>query len=119
TDNEPNATTRSGLAQKTAAELKTRGIKVGEVAPAPETFDKKVKGTGVLLGPATALDTALPVRGTQLAGAERRTDPARKGVELERIIGDAFRGLSATADADKALTALANPEPAPASMKNC
>ncbi|CAL9482484.1 hypothetical protein SUDANB60_03055 [Streptomyces sp. enrichment culture] len=114
-----NATTRGGLAQKTADELKKRGFRIGEVANAPETFDKKVKGTGVLLGPATALDTALPVLGTQLAGAERRTDPARKGVELDLIIGDAFRGLTAKADADKALTALANPEPASSSKKNC
>lgn len=114
-----NATTRSGLAQKTADELKKRGFRIGEVANAPATFDKKVKGAGVLLGPATALDTALPVLGTQLAGAERRTDPARKGAELDLIIGDTFRGLTAKADADKALTALANPEPAPASKKNC
>ncbi|MEU7395117.1 LytR C-terminal domain-containing protein [Streptomyces albogriseolus] len=114
-----NATTRSGLAQKTADELKKRGFRIGEVANAPATFDKKVKGAGVLLGPATALDTALPVLGTQLAGAERRTDPARKGAELDLIIGDAFRGLTAKADADKALTALANPEPASASKKNC
>ncbi|MEU0656182.1 LytR C-terminal domain-containing protein [Streptomyces albogriseolus] len=114
-----NATTRSGLAQKTADELKKRGFRIGEVANAPATFDKKVKGTGVLLGPATALDTALPVLGTQMAGAERRTDPARKGAELDLIIGDAFRGLTAKADADKALTALANPEPASAAKKNC
>ncbi|WP_431992381.1 LytR C-terminal domain-containing protein [Streptomyces albogriseolus] len=114
-----NATTRSGLAQKTADELKKRGFRIGEVANAPATFDKKVKGAGVLLGPATALDTALPVLGTQLAGAERRTDPARKGAELDLIIGDAFRGLTAKADADKALTALANPEPASAAKKNC
>ncbi|MFH9177874.1 LytR C-terminal domain-containing protein [Streptomyces albogriseolus] len=114
-----NATTHSGLAQKTADELKKRGFRIGEVANAPATFDKKVKGTGVLLGPATALDTALPVLGTQLAGAERRTDPARKGAELDLIIGDAFRGLTAKADADEALTALANPEPASAAKKNC
>ncbi|CAL9484428.1 hypothetical protein SUDANB146_03405 [Streptomyces sp. enrichment culture] len=113
-----NATTRSGLAQKTADELKKRGFRIGEVANAPEAYDKKVKGAGVLLGPATALDTALPVLGAQLAGAERRTDPARKGAELDLIIGDAFRGLTAKADADKALTALAAPEPTPAS-KNC
>ncbi len=73
-----NATTRSGLAQKTADELKKRGFRIGEVANAPATFDKKVKGTGVLLGPAAALDTALPVLGTQLAApSAARTRPAR------------------------------------------
>ncbi|KES05272.1 membrane protein [Streptomyces toyocaensis] len=114
-----NATTRGGLAQKTADELKKRGFKIGEVANAPKEYDKKVKGNGVLLGPAAALDTSLPVLGAQLAGAERRTDPARKGTEVDLIIGDAFRELTKKADADRALTALAEPEPAPASKKKC
>ncbi|AZM61365.1 MULTISPECIES: LytR C-terminal domain-containing protein [unclassified Streptomyces] len=115
-----NATTRSGLAQKTADELKKRGFKIGDVANAPEEYDKKVKGTGVLLGPSSALDTALPVLGTQLPGAERRTDPARKGGELDLIIGDGFRELAKKTDADRALTALAHPDPTPASKKkNC
>lgn len=114
-----NATTRGGLAQKTADELKKRGFKIGEVANATKEYDKKVKGAGVLLGPATALDSSLPVLGAQLAGAERRTDPARKGAVLDLIIGDGFRELTKKADADRALTALANPEPTPASKKNC
>ncbi len=115
-----NATTRSGLAQKTADELKKRGFKIGDVANATQEYDKKVKGTGVLLGPSSALDTALPVLGTQLPGAERRTDPARKGGELDLIIGDGFRELAKKADADRALTALAHPDPTPASKKkNC
>lgn len=114
-----NATTRSGLAQQTADELKKRGFKVGKVANATEEYDKKVKGTGVLLGPSSALDTSLPVLGTQLPGAERRTDPARTGGEIDLIIGDGFRELSKKADADRALTALATPEPTPAPKKNC
>jgi hypothetical protein len=114
-----NATTRGGLAQKTADELKKRGFKIGEVANATKEYDKKVKGTGVLLGPASALDTSLRVLGTQLADAERRADPARKGSEVDLVIGDAFRHLTKKADADRALTALAEPEPTPASKKNC
>ncbi|MFF1274916.1 LytR C-terminal domain-containing protein [Streptomyces marokkonensis] len=114
-----NATTRGGLAQKTADELKKRGFRIGEVANATKEYDKKVKGNGVLLGPASALDTSLPVLGAQLAGAERRTDPARKGAEIDLIIGDAFRELTKKADADRALTALADPEPTPASRKKC
>ncbi|MER6856025.1 LytR C-terminal domain-containing protein [Streptomyces pilosus] len=114
-----NATTKGGLAQKTADELKKRGFRIGEVANATKEYDKKVKGTGVLIGPATALDTSLPVLGTQLAGAERRTDPARKGAEIDLVIGDAFSELTKKADADRALTALAAPEPTPASKKNC
>ncbi|MEZ3181094.1 LytR C-terminal domain-containing protein [Streptomyces pimonensis] len=114
-----NATTRGGLAQKTADELKKRGFRIGEVGNASKEYDKKVKGAGVLLGPATALDTSLPVLGTQLADAERRTDPARKGAEVDLIIGDGFKDLTKKADADRALTALAEPEATPAPKRNC
>ncbi|NED06084.1 LytR C-terminal domain-containing protein, partial [Streptomyces sp. SID6648] len=54
-----NATTRSGLAQKTADELKKRGFRVGEVSNAPAEYDKKVTGTGLLLGPAASVKTSL------------------------------------------------------------
>ncbi len=114
-----NATTRGGLAQKTADELKKRGFRIGEVGNATKEYDKKVKGTGVFLGPAAAGDTSLPVLGTQLADAERRTDPARKGTEVDLIIGDGFESLTKKADADRALTALAAPKAAPAPKKNC
>ena len=46
-----NATPRSGLAKHTADELKKRGFKIGKVGNAPAAYDKKVKGTGILLGP--------------------------------------------------------------------
>ncbi|GGT84333.1 membrane protein [Streptomyces coeruleorubidus] len=114
-----NATTRSGLAKKTADELKKRGFKIGDVGNAPKQYDKKVKGPGVLLGPASALDTALPVLGTQLPGAERRTEAARKGAAVDLVIGDGFKELAKKPDADRALTKLARPEPAPSSKKGC
>ncbi|MER7490501.1 LytR C-terminal domain-containing protein [Streptomyces sp. NPDC126497] len=114
-----NATTRGGLAKKTAEELKKRGFAIGKVGNATEEYDKKVKGIGVLLGPAAALDTSLPVLGAQLADAERRTDPARKGGEVDLIIGDGFKALTGKADADRTLTALAEPETTPASKKSC
>lgn len=112
-----NATTRSGLAKKTADELKKRGFKIGDVGNATKEYDKKVKGTGLLLGPASALDTALPVLGTQLPGAERRTEAARKGAAVDLVIGDAFKELAKKPDADRALTKLATPEPAPTTKK--
>ncbi|MFJ3440248.1 LytR C-terminal domain-containing protein [Streptomyces sp. NPDC086081] len=112
-----NATTRSGLAKKTADELKKRGFKIGDVGNATKEYDKKVKGTGLLLGPASALDTALPVLGTQLPGAERRTEAARKGTAVDLVIGDAFKDLAKKPDADRALTELATPEPAPTTKK--
>ncbi|MFF7967149.1 LytR C-terminal domain-containing protein [Streptomyces sp. NPDC007903] len=105
-----NATTRSGLAKQTADELKKRGFKIGDVGNADKQFDKKVKGTGMLIGPATALDTTLPVLSTQLTGAERRTDAARKGSELDLVIGDGFKALTQRPAADSAVTKLTAPE---------
>ncbi|MGY0068623.1 LytR C-terminal domain-containing protein [Streptomyces sp. QTS137] len=114
-----NATTRSGLAKKTADELKKRGFRIGDVGNATKEYDKLVKGTGVLLGPVSALKTSLPVLGTQLADAERRTEASRKGGEIDLIIGDDFTRLTAEADADRALAALNDPEPAPTVKKGC
>lgn len=84
---------------------------------APKEFDKKVKGTGILLGPSSSLNSSLPVLATQLSTAERRTDAARKGADVDLIIGDGFKNLTAKATADKALAALTNPEPTPTSKK--
>ncbi|WP_367043586.1 LytR C-terminal domain-containing protein [Streptomyces sp. Je 1-332] len=105
-----NATPRSGLAKDVAAELKKRGFAIGKVDNAPKEYDKKVKGTGMLLGPKSATGTALPVLGTQLAGTESRTD-ARKGGEVDLIIGSKFKDLAKKEDADKALAVLAKPKP--------
>ncbi|MEV7738820.1 LytR C-terminal domain-containing protein [Streptomyces sp. NPDC088921] len=114
-----NATARGGLAKKTADELKKRGFKIGDVGNATATYDKKVKGTGILLGPSSALKTSLPVLATQLASAETRTD-TRKGAEVDLIIGTGFKSLTTKAAADKALTALSAPQPTPtASKKSC
>ncbi|MEU6545725.1 LytR C-terminal domain-containing protein [Streptomyces sp. NPDC046859] len=112
-----NATTRSGLAKKTADELKKRGFKIGDVGNASKEYDKKVKGIGLLLGPASSLNTSLPVLASQLTAAERRTDAARKGTAVDLIIGDKFKELTKRADADKALAAVAEPEPTPASSR--
>lgn len=112
-----NATPRSGLAKETADELKKRGFKIGDVGNATKEFDKKVKGTGILLGPASSLDTSLPVLATQLTTAERRTDAARKGNAVDLILGTDFKDLAKKADADKALAALAKPQPTPTSTK--
>ncbi|MFK4069590.1 LytR C-terminal domain-containing protein [Streptomyces sp. NPDC029674] len=115
-----NATPRGGLAKNTADELKKRGFTIGKVGNATKEYDKKVKGTGLLLGAKAAADTALPVLGTQLAGAERKAD-GRKGGEVDLVIGDRFKNLAKKEDADKALAALAKPEPTskPSGRKNC
>ncbi|MFM9448422.1 LytR C-terminal domain-containing protein [Streptomyces acidiscabies] len=107
-----NATTRSGLAKTTADELKKRGFKVGQVGNAPAQFDKKVAGTGVLVGMPAASGTSLSVLGVQLPGAERRMDAARKDASVDLVIGNGFKTLAAPADATKALAVLSAPKAA-------
>ncbi|WP_344394670.1 LytR C-terminal domain-containing protein [Streptomyces vastus] len=112
-----NATPRSGLAKSTADELKKRGFKIGEVGNATKEYDKKVKGTGILLGSAAATDSALPVLRTQLADAQLKTDTRTKPAEVDLIIGTGFKALATKADADKAMTTLAKPTPTPSPTK--
>ena len=115
-----NATPRGGLAKDTADELKKRGFKIGDVGNAPKTYDKKVKGTGIVLGAKAAADAALPVLATQLTGAELKTDTRAKPAEVDLILGTAFKSLTKKEDADKALTTLAKPAPTPsATKKSC
>ncbi|MFE6890027.1 LytR C-terminal domain-containing protein [Streptomyces sp. NPDC057694] len=114
-----NATTRGGLAKDTADELKKRGFAIGDVGNATKAYDKKVKGVGILLGAKSASDAALPVLGTQLAGAELKTDTRAKPAEVDLIIGKQFKTLSSKAEADKALAALTDTKPNPSSSPSC
>ncbi|MCY0944687.1 LytR C-terminal domain-containing protein [Streptomyces antarcticus] len=111
-----NATPRAGLAKAVGDELKKRGFVIGSVGNAPADFDKKVPGTGILLGSPATDKAAFAVLGTQLAGTTQQND-TREGADIDLILGDAFKELSTKEDADKALALLANPAPAPA--KNC
>ncbi|WP_425582273.1 LytR C-terminal domain-containing protein [Streptomyces synnematoformans] len=111
-----NATTRTGLAQKTADELEKRGFTIGKVANAPAEYDKKVSGPGVLLGAPGTVDGELKVLGTQLAEAEAKA-VERKGAVVDLIIGDGFRGLAKPAEAKAALKALAEPSPKPSTCR--
>ncbi|MEV7319816.1 LytR C-terminal domain-containing protein [Streptomyces sp. NPDC093970] len=114
-----NATTRTGLAKTTADALGKRGFKIGDVGNAPAKFDAKVKGTAVLLGPATALHTSLPVLATQLTAPDQRTEAGRKGAAVDLILGNAFKTLTPQATAAKAITALSHPEPTATTKKHC
>ncbi|MFF8191364.1 LytR C-terminal domain-containing protein [Streptomyces bobili] len=114
-----NATTRSGLAKTTADELRKRGFRIGEVGNAGPQYDKKVTGTGVLLGPASSLNTSLPVLATQLTTAERRTDAAHKGATIDLIIGNGFKTLTSPPESARALTALTAPKPTATTKKEC
>lgn len=115
-----NATPRSGLAKQTADELKKRGFRIGDVGNATATYDKKVNGAGILLGAKGAARAALPVLGTQLSGAEVKTDGRAQADRVDLIIGTAFKSLTKKEDADKALATLSGPRPAAsASPKSC
>jgi hypothetical protein len=108
-----NATSRTGLAAKTAKALKKRGFAIGEVTNAPAGLDKKVKRTGLLIG-ATGEGTAdrFTVLGTHLDGAGTRHDE-RKSDDIDLVIGDKFTALDSVKAADKALAALTAPSPGP------
>lgn len=114
-----NATPRAGLAKDTADELKKRGFRIGSVGNATKEYDKKVKGTALLLGAKAAEDAALPVLNTQLTGARLKTDGRTKATEVDLIIGTGFKALSKQKDADKALADLTSPEPTPTTTRTC
>lgn len=103
-----NATPRGGLAQSTADELKKRGFVIGKVGNASAAYDKKIPGTGILLGAPTTSDSSLSVLGTQLKGATPKTD-TRKTRDVDLILGTAFKQLTVPKDANQALAALSKP----------
>ncbi|MEV6419936.1 LytR C-terminal domain-containing protein [Streptomyces sp. NPDC051662] len=97
-----NATPRGGLAQTTADELKKRGFVIGKVGNAPAAYDKKVPGTGILLGALKPEDGFFTVLGAQLKGATSKTD-SRKTPDVDLILGMTFEALTDQKDADQAL----------------
>ncbi|MFF9198813.1 LytR C-terminal domain-containing protein [Streptomyces sp. NPDC014779] len=107
-----NATPRAGLAKSTADELKKRGFVIGKVGNAPVAYDKKVPGSGLLLGSPGATKGTFSVVGTQLKGATTKVD-ARTTADVDLIIGTAFKTLDPKAAADAALVALNKPKPVP------
>ncbi|MGK5734208.1 LytR C-terminal domain-containing protein [Streptomyces sp. URMC 124] len=99
-----NATPRGGLAKITADELRNRGFRIGKVGNAPALYDKKVERVGLLIGAPTAAETALRVVGTQMAGAEVKNDARAADEEVDLVIGNEYKELTARQDADRALT---------------
>ncbi|MFI6085590.1 LytR C-terminal domain-containing protein [Streptomyces sp. NPDC051217] len=105
-----NATPRAGLAKTTADELKKRGFLIGKVGNAPAAYDKKIPGTGILLGAPATADGPLTVLGAQLKGAKSEHD-ARKTKDVDLLLGTAFKSLSVKKDADQVLATLTRPAP--------
>lgn len=103
-----NATPRAGLAKTTADELKKRGFIIGKVGNAPAAFDKKIPGTGILLGAPAAADGPFTVLGAQLRGAKPQHDE-RKTKDVDLLLGTAFKSLSVQKDADRTLAVLTRP----------
>ncbi|MFI9307867.1 LytR C-terminal domain-containing protein [Streptomyces triculaminicus] len=112
-----NATPRGGLAKITADELERRGFRIGKVGNAEADYDKKVPGTGLLVGPQASVEGALKVLGTQVAGAETKSDQ-REGQDVDLVLGDAYKELKPKEEAEKALAGLvAPPTPQPSATK--
>ncbi|MFC8826281.1 LytR C-terminal domain-containing protein [Streptomyces sp. NPDC057137] len=103
-----NATPRAGLAKTTADELKKRGFVIGKVGNAPAAFDKKIPGTGILLGAPAAADGSFTVLGAQLKGAKPQHD-ARQTKDVDLLLGTAFKTLNVQKDADRTLATLTRP----------
>jgi LytR cell envelope-related transcriptional attenuator len=108
-----NATKRSGLAGRTAKELKKRGFTIGQVANAPKSLDHQVDAPALFIG-ATGADTLarMKVLGAQVEGSKTRYDN-RKGEDVDLVIGKGFTELAGTKQAAKTIAALTEPSPKP------
>ncbi|KJS60731.1 hypothetical protein VM95_19465 [Streptomyces rubellomurinus] len=112
-----NATTKAGLAGRTAEELKKRGFTIGKVGNAPAELDKKVPGPAqVIAGPAGA--GAGTLVGSQIAGAAVTAD-ARTDATVDFVIGDSYNALLDENQAAAALALAVKPSPTPTATGSC
>lgn len=112
-----NATDKSGLAARTADELKKRGFVVSKVGNAPSALDKKVTNTAqILSGPAGV--GAATLLGSQVAGSTASVD-SRTDNTVDFVIGDAWSNLLDPTQAAAALAAATKPSPSASALPNC
>ncbi|MFF1902397.1 LytR C-terminal domain-containing protein [Kitasatospora sp. NPDC058218] len=112
-----NATTKSGLAGRTADEFTKRGFTVDKKGNAPAELDKKVPGTAVVIsGPAGA--GAATLISSQIAGATVTTD-ARTDNTVDVVVGDSYNTLLDETQAAAALALATKPSPTPSTNGSC
>ncbi|MEV6974972.1 LytR C-terminal domain-containing protein [Kitasatospora sp. NPDC093806] len=112
-----NATTKAGLAGRTAEEFTKRGFTVDKKGNAPAELDKKVPGTAVVIaGPAGA--GAATLISSQIAGATVSTD-ARTDNSVDVVVGDSYNTLLDETQAAAALALATKPTPAPSTTGSC
>ncbi|MFE1321089.1 LytR C-terminal domain-containing protein [Kitasatospora phosalacinea] len=106
-----NATDKSGLAARTADELRKRGFVVDKVGNAPAALDKKVPGTAQILSGPGGLGAATLLL-SQVAAATA-TEDTRTDATVDFVIGDTFSALADPTQAAAALAELTKPSPSP------
>ncbi|MGW4814735.1 LytR C-terminal domain-containing protein [Kitasatospora cineracea] len=106
-----NATDKSGLAARTADELRKRGFVVDKVGNAPAALDKKVPGTAQILSGPGGLGAAALL--TSQVAAATATEDTRADATVDFVIGDTFSALADPAQAAAALAELTKPSPTP------
>ncbi|MFI9327825.1 LytR C-terminal domain-containing protein [Kitasatospora sp. NPDC052868] len=112
-----NATTKAGLAGRTADEFTKRGFAVDKKGNAPAELDKKVPGTAVVIaGPAGA--GAATLISSQIAGATVTTD-ARTDNSVDVVVGDSYNALLDETQAAAALALATKPSPTPSATGSC
>jgi len=112
-----NATTKAGLAGRTADEFTKRGFTVDKKGNAPAELDKKVPGTAVVIaGPAGA--GAATLISSQIAGATVSTD-ARTDNSVDVVVGDSYNTLLDETQAAAALALATKPSPTPSTTGSC
>ncbi|MFE3501681.1 LytR C-terminal domain-containing protein [Kitasatospora sp. NPDC059160] len=112
-----NATTKAGLAGRTADELKKRGFTIGKVGNAPAELDKKVPGTAQVIAGPTGVAAGTLV-GSQIAGASVTAD-ARTDTSVDFVIGDSYNALLDETQAAAALALAVKPSPTPSATGSC
>ncbi|MGW4803605.1 LytR C-terminal domain-containing protein [Kitasatospora sp. NPDC004272] len=106
-----NATDKSGLAARTADELRKRGFVVDKVGNAPAALANKVPGSAQILSGPGGLGAATLLL-SQVAAATS-TEDGRADATVDFVIGDTFNALADPAQAAAALAELTKPSPSP------